>query len=295
MNAKKTTLVTAIGLALGGANLSANAALLNSTTLNFNAGVIACVTIGTPPDNCYGGFTKVVSGSWFGMDGNGDGTITLGEKTPLVQHDGIHIGSSTTALGSHTGAPFGAANGYTGTDFVQTGVDNNGTPNDPTDDIPLFQSDGNGGNFVLTTTETPGIDEPWNFFNNTGMHYSNAPFAQIADTHTSHHHIDFSGWTVTWNGIATIPLGTSAWNGNANGVATISCSSSSCSDTSSFTLDYSALSATGPPSGYVGVRYALHMTGTIAEAAVVPIPATAWLFGSGLLGLVGVARKRKQK
>jgi hypothetical protein len=28
---------------------------------------------------------------------------------------------------------------------------------------------------------------------------------------------------------------------------------------------------------------------------VVPIPAAAWLFGSGLLGLVGVARRRRNK
>lgn len=29
------------------------------------------------------------------------------------------------------------------------------------------------------------------------------------------------------------------------------------------------------------------------EAAVVPVPAAAWLFGSGLLGLIGIARRRK--
>ena len=30
-----------------------------------------------------------------------------------------------------------------------------------------------------------------------------------------------------------------------------------------------------------------------AELAPVPIPAAAWLFGSGLLGLVGMARRKK--
>ncbi len=286
MNAKKTSLATAIGLALGGANLSANAALVNSTMLNFDAGVVTCVLdVGTPPDNCTYG-TRINTGSWFYMDTAGTGSVGVTNRIPLAPHNGIHIGSTTTAGGSHGGLPFGAANGYTGTDFVQTGVDNNGTPNDPSDDFPLFG--------VVTITESPGIDEPWAFLGDTGMHYSSVAFAEVADSHTGHHHLDFSGWTVTWNGIATIPMGSGAWNGNADGVATITCSSVSCSDTSTFTLDYSALSITGPPTGSSSVRYALHMTGSI-EGAAVPIPAAAWLFGSGLMGLVGVARKRKKK
>lgn len=31
------------------------------------------------------------------------------------------------------------------------------------------------------------------------------------------------------------------------------------------------------------------------DVATVPVPAAAWLFGSGLLGLIGIARKRKSK
>jgi len=31
----------------------------------------------------------------------------------------------------------------------------------------------------------------------------------------------------------------------------------------------------------------------IADLSAVPVPAAVWLFGSGLLGLVGVARRRK--
>jgi hypothetical protein len=33
--------------------------------------------------------------------------------------------------------------------------------------------------------------------------------------------------------------------------------------------------------------------GTIDALEVVPLPAGAWLFGSGLLGLAGLARRRK--
>ena len=32
---------------------------------------------------------------------------------------------------------------------------------------------------------------------------------------------------------------------------------------------------------------------SFAEVSAIPVPAAVWLFGSGLLGLVGVARRRK--
>ena len=37
----------------------------------------------------------------------------------------------------------------------------------------------------------------------------------------------------------------------------------------------------------------LGLDGGVPPEAVVPIPAAAWLFGSALLGLVGVARRKK--
>ena len=44
-----------------------------------------------------------------------------------------------------------------------------------------------------------------------------------------------------------------------------------------------------------GIPAAIFMGGTITltELAEIPLPAAAWLFGSGLIGLAGVARKRK--
>ncbi len=36
------------------------------------------------------------------------------------------------------------------------------------------------------------------------------------------------------------------------------------------------------------------ISATNTTVSAVPVPAAAWLFGSGLLGLVGVARRRRQ-
>ena len=46
----------------------------------------------------------------------------------------------------------------------------------------------------------------------------------------------------------------------------------------------------GPPTGDVNCKAA---TSHISVYGVVPIPAAVWLFGSGLLGLAGIARRKK--
>ncbi len=48
----------------------------------------------------------------------------------------------------------------------------------------------------------------------------------------------------------------------------------------------------GDVSGFGGVLYGLHLEGKIGGGAAVPVPAAAWLFGSGLIGLVGIARRK---
>lgn len=307
---KKSTLSAAVGLTLGLANFAAQAALTSSSVLQFNMGTTVCVN-----NDCTNFGTDVTAGSWFGMDANGNSIISAGEKTAIGSHDGIHIGFTSTATGSHSGNPFGVGNSYTGTNLQQVAAQPNGTPvyqtttNMDTNGKPIVVgTDTNGKNIyqttgtlvTYTTTEHPGVDEPWGFFGNTGMDFINGTPVTVLKDDGSKKWLDFSGWTVTWNGIPSIPMTTGAWGTGTNfytggnSVARILCSSSTCSTSSTYTLDYFATVPLGDPSGFGGVKYTLHLEGHVGAAAVVPVPAAVWLFGSGLVGMAAVARRKKK-
>lgn len=91
--------------------------------------------------------------------------------------------------------------------------------------------------------------------------------------------IDLSGWSVEWAG-SDIGMG--------SGVEAVVSCFTDCSVDDSFTLDYSA---TIGPGSLNGLLYELHLEGIVASP--VPVPAAAWLFGSGLLGLFGIARRKR--
>jgi len=133
---------------------------------------------------------------------------------------------------------------------------------------------------VIDGSESPNIDNPWMFLGNVGMHQTTSPIT-VNGGSGDNLTLDMSGWNVTWNTLASIPM-------IQQGAATISCTTgSSCSDSSNYTLD-AAFHVSG--SGFTTVPYTLHLEGTVSS---VPVPAAAWLFGSGLAGLVGIARRRK--
>ena len=113
-------------------------------------------------------------------------------------------------------------------------------------------------------SESPAIDNPWLFFANTGMHQTTSAVTILSDDGAGNVTLDFSGWDVTWNGIASIPMGSGAWEGNPDGVAIVTCANT-CEYGDTYTLDYSATVPPGDPSGFGGVPYNLNISGTLSQ------------------------------
>lgn len=135
-------------------------------------------------------------------------------------------------------------------------------------------------------TETAPIDAAWLYFCNTGLHYTTVPITVIDNDVNNDggftQSLDMSGWTISWNGISPIDL--------IDEMATITCSLADCAAGSSYQLNLSANYVDPDPHIWVTIPYALHLEGSVSA---VPVPAAVWLFGSGLAGLVGVARRKK--
>lgn len=149
---------------------------------------------------------------------------------------------------------------------------------------------GTDGGIKIGTAQAPGaIDQPWSLGNHSGSDFTvtgNTISGVVPIGIGSNSPLDMSNWRVTYDG-ATINLGgsstdthkaTFAWDGIYG---------------DAFLLSYQAQVPSGTVFSYFFNSthpYNLHMVGTVEP---VPLPATAWLFGSGLLGLLGIARRKK--
>jgi hypothetical protein len=143
---------------------------------------------------------------------------------------------------------------------------------------------------AINGSESPAIDNPWGFFGNTGMH-TLLSGVSVIDSDVNNdggftQTLDFSGWGVNWGNYG--PGGTDGGTIPMGGVATIVCDLADCASGSNYVLDM----AVHVPAAFTSVPYSLHLEGTVSQ---VPVPAAVWLLGSGIVGLVGVARRRRNK
>lgn len=122
------------------------------------------------------------------------------------------------------------------------------------------------------------------FFGWAGIHTSQfdglsnqalAPSAFV-DTDNSSVHVDLSSWTWSFNG-------NNFHQGDSDIVGSYDVS------TGAYNVSWSSMVSGGP---FVGQTLDWNLTG-VASVSAVPIPSAVWLFGSGLIGLIGLARRRK--
>ena len=93
--------------------------------------------------------------------------------------------------------------------------------------------------------------------------------------------MDLSSWFMNWNN-NDIHAGT----GKADGFTSALATGTWDPVTGAYSLSWLSLTGTGPKAG---LESSFMLEGT---ASTVPVPPAIWLFGSGLIGLIGVARRK---
>jgi hypothetical protein len=192
----------------------------NTGFLVVLTGALACVSVGANASlSPNATLTFDSANSNFNLEGAG------APPTPISSFDGIILGTTQPASGSHTGA--------------------------------------------IDGTEHPSIDNPWVFFLNTGMSQTTSNVTITSDDGAGHVELNFSGWSVTWNGVPNIALGSGAFAGNPEGTAVMTCANT-CENGDTYTLDYSATIPNDGTTNFGGVPYSLHLEGAIVLTGHLP-------------------------
>jgi len=209
-----------------------------------------------------------------GVSTSANAALTGGETLDFA--DGVY----TCAIGgTYPTCDYNVTTVATGTYFAMD-TNSNGT----FDESERVAMTSTGTGLILDSATGQGlgaIDNPWIFGSNPGQHVTNvqgsSPSVNPDGT------VNMSGWSVYWGAPGEevyINMGT-------GGPATVTCGDV-CQDGDTFTLFYTTVVPAGQP--FAGVSYQLYLEGVVSA---VPVPAAVWLFGSGLLGLAGIARRRK--
>lgn len=247
MNFTKTTLSLGISLAIGGSICGTASAALpaSEAILQFDAGITTCIlNVGTPPNNCYYG-PAVKTGSYFAMDTDGDG-FKQPERTPISMNDGLFIGVTQDASGSHSGEPDGSENA--GIDEGWLFFSNTGLHRTTLPPVVIGMDDGTGDG--IATLDFSGWNVTW----------SGIPSIKLDAGAVD------AGFT--------------------DGEAILRCFIDSnrtmvgdCSQNDFYSLDYDATVPVGDPSGFGGVHYRLYLEGQIIVPPG-PMPASTQADGT---------------
>ncbi len=141
---------------------------------------------------------------------------------------------------------------------------------------------GSGGGFPAAS-DVGAATQPWSFFYNTGYDYVNPSLGSGSFGGDTVAGVDMTSWTVTWNNIATIPMGgcflvaggCTQNPGQTNEVIFVNSGIGTFTwdgtDGGAYTITYTATVPVGDPSNFGGVQYDLFLTGTVTFDGTPPV------------------------